>query len=561
MSILVIKNGILYDPANGIDGQVRDVWIEDGRIVAAPSGPGPGPGASARADRTLDATGLVVMPGGVDMHCHIAGPKVNVARKMCPEDKRLATPIVRSAHTRSGTGGSVPSTFATGYLYAGMGYTTAFDAAIPPLFARHAHEELHDTPVLDKGMYVLVGNNHYCMQQIKAGETARLRSYLAWLLGATRAYALKLVNPGGVEQWKQGGGNVHAIDDEVDGFGVTARQIVREIGRSAAAMGLPHAVHIHCNNLGLPGNWQTTLDTMAAIEGSRAHLTHIQFHSYGGEPNETAHFGSKVQPLADYVNDHPNLTVDVGQVLFGETTSLTGDGPLGYYLHKVTGRKWFSGDSEMEEGCGIVPITYKDKSFVNAMQWAIGLEWFLSVKDPWRVVLSTDHPNGGNFQAYPQVVSLLMSSALRKQMLERVHPRVRKESPLNEMDREYSLQEIAIVTRAGPARILGLSHKGHLGSGADADITLYQPDDDRQRMFQFPRYVVKAGQVIIDDGEFQGAPNGRTFYVAPPHDPETIPDIRDWFEQYYTIQFANYPLDEYAVESAEAVPCRPDGGA
>ena len=30
-------------------------------------------------------------------------------------------------------------------------------------------------------------------------------------------------------------------------------------------LGLPHPVHIHCNNLGLPGNWRTTLATMEAL--------------------------------------------------------------------------------------------------------------------------------------------------------------------------------------------------------------------------------------------------------------------------------------------------------
>lgn len=551
MALWKITGGTIYDPRNGVNGQVRDLWVDGARMCAAPTHP------DARPEKTLDATGLVVMPGGVDMHCHIAGPKVNVARKMRPEDKRLATPVRRTEHTRSGTGGSVPSTFATGYLYAGMGYTTAFDAAVPPLFARHAHEELHDTPVLDKGVYVLVGNNHYCMEQIKAGEPGRLRAYLAWLLGSTRAYALKLVNPGGVEQWKQGGGNVGTIDDAVSGFDVTPRQILAEIGRTAQELGLPHAVHIHCNNLGLPGNWTTTRDTMAALDGHRAHLTHIQFHSYGGDPNDTTRISSQVHPLAEYVNTHPNLTVDVGQVLFGETTSLTGDGPLGYFLHKVTGRKWFSGDSEMEAGCGIVPITYKDRSYVHAMQWAIGLQWFLSVDDPWRVVLSTDHPNGGNFQAYPQIVSLLMSRAKRREMLEQIHPRVRAQSPLGEMDREYSLYEIAIVTRAGPAKILGLANKGHLGPGADADITFYQPDHDRLRMFQFPRYVIKSGQIIIDDGEFKGTHEGHTYYVAPPYDVEAIPDIQRWFEEYYTIQFANYPVDDYVVPRAQSVSCDP----
>ena len=128
--------------------------------------------------------------------------------------------------------------------------------------------------------------------------------------------------------------------------------------------------------------------------------------------------------LASYVNAHPNLTVDVGQVLFGETTSMTGDGPLGYYLHKVTGRKWTNFDTEMEAGCGIVPIVYKEKSFVHALQWAIGLEWYLLVRDPWRVAMSTDHPNGGSFLAYPEIVQLLMDRTYRQEVLKPVPARV-----------------------------------------------------------------------------------------------------------------------------------------
>src|SRR5262249_38281072 len=150
-----------------------------------------------------DAGGLIVMPGGVDMHCHIAGPKVNTARRMRPEDKRAAEPVRRTSKTRSGTMGSVPSTFATGYKYAGMGYTTAFDAAIPPLAARHVHEEFADTPCIDKGFYILVGNNHYIMESIRRGEAHRLPGFLAWLLTAAKGYAPKIVNPGGVEVFKQ----------------------------------------------------------------------------------------------------------------------------------------------------------------------------------------------------------------------------------------------------------------------------------------------------------------------------------------------------------------------
>ncbi len=550
MSLLRIANGTVYDPANNVDGLVRDLWVRDGKVAAAPTDP------DLRPDKTLDATGLVVMPGGVDMHSHIAGPKVNVARKMRPEDKRKAAVVRRTPLTRSGTVGSVPSTFATGYLYAGLGYTTAFDAAIPPLGARHAHEEFHDTPLIDKGFLVLIGNNHYAMKQIAAGETEKLRAYAAWLLAAAKGYGLKLVNPGGVEVWKEGGAAIAGLDSSVEGFHVTPRQIITNLAQTAMDLGLPHPIHIHCNNLGLPGNWRTTLETMRALEGRRAHLTHVQFHSYGGEPDDQAAFCSRVPDLADYVNAHPNLTVDVGQVLFGKTTSMTGDGPLGYYLHKVTGHKWFNGDTEQEAGCGIVPIQYKEKSFVHALQWAIGLEWYLLVNDPWRVAMSTDHPNGGSFLAYPQIVQLLMDRTYRQEVLKRVHPRVLQRSTLKDLDREYSLYEIAIITRAAPARMLGLRNKGHLGVGADGDVTIYTPGADKRAMFELPRFVIKAGEVVVEQGEIRQDLYGKTLHVAPGYDEGVLPDIKAWFEEFYTIQFANYPVDEsYLSHGGTRVPC------
>lgn len=551
MTLLKIANGTVHDPANDINGVVQDIWIQDGKIVAPPNA------ADVSPDQVLDATGLVVMPGGVDMHAHIAGPKVNLARKMRPEDKRKAPVVRRTPLTRSGTTGSVPSTFATGYLYAGMGYTTVFDAAIPPLSARHAHEEFHDTPIVDKGFFLLFGNNHYVMKQIAANESERLRAFVGWLLHAAKGYAVKVVNPGGVEVWKEGGDNIHDLDGKVEHFGVTPRQIITALAQTAMDLGLPHPVHIHCNNLGLPGNWKTTLATMQALEGRRAHLTHIQFHSYGGDPDDQGKFCSKVPQLADYVNAHPNLTVDVGQVLFGETTSMTGDGPLGYFLHKVTGRKWTNADTEMEAGCGIVPITYREKSLVHALQWAIGLEWYLLVQDPWRIAMSTDHPNGGSFLAYPEIVQLLMDRSYRQEALKRVPPRVLERSVLKDLDREYTLQEIAIITRAAPARILGLTHKGHLGVGADADVTIYTPGTDKRAMFELPRYVLKGGEVIVEQGEVRLERFGRTLHAATSFDAGVVPDIRKWFEAYYTIQFANYPVDEhYMAHGATAVACR-----
>jgi formylmethanofuran dehydrogenase subunit A len=525
--MLKIINGEVYDPANNINGEVRTICIENGRISASVNG-----------GRTIDAAGMVVMPGGVDMHCHIAGPKVNTARKMSPEDHRL-DPVQRTSVTRSGVGKNIPCTFATGYRYAAMGYTTAFDAAVPPMAARHAHEEFMDTPVIDKGFFVLMGNNEFIMQQIARGEHERLRHYVAWLLQATRGYAVKLVNPGGVELWKFLG-NAHCLDDEVTGFGVTPRRIIQALADASMELHLPHPVHIHCNNLGVAGNWKTTLETMKALEGRRGHLAHVQFHSYGGKPGGL--FKSRAVELCDYVSAHSNLTVDIGQVMFGDTTSMTGDGPLAYMLHQISGRKWANVDVENEVGCGIVPVEYKDKNYVHTTQWAIGLEWLLLMPDPWRIALSTDHPNGASFVCYPQIIRLLMDREYRRETLRKVHSKAIAKTTLPDQDREYSLFEIAVITRAAPARILGLRNKGHLGIGADADVTIYDKHEDKEKMFSSPRYVIKEGSVLVEEGHIRQENYGRTMFVSPAYDPAVEKHIREFFREYYTVDFENYPV-------------------
>ncbi len=351
-----------------------------------------------------------------------------------------------------------------------------------------------------------------------------------------------MVNPGGVEVWKQQqGGNVSGLDSLVEHFNVTPRQIIHGIARAADELKLPHRVHIHANNLGLPGNWTTTLETMKALEGHGGHLTHIQFHSYGGGSGDENTFNSRAVELADYVNQHPNVTVDVGQVMFGQTTSMTGDGPLGYYLSNVYKSKWFSSDTEMEAGCGIAPIEYKNKSLIHSLQWAIGLEWYLLVNDPWRVVMSTDHPNGGSFMAYPQIIRLLMDRTWRNDVLKTVNPLVRERSSLADLDREYSLYEICIITRSGPAKILGLTNKGHLGPGADADITIYTPHENKETMFELPRYVIKAGAVIVELGEIRDPVQGKTLHVSPDYDTGSKPTSPSGSKSIIRSAFATIP--------------------
>lgn len=530
-----IKNGKVYDPLHHIDGEIKDICIENGKIVAD----------IAENAKVIDAQGMVVMPGGVDMHCHIAGHKVNMARKFLPEDHRHdISPRIKTL--RSGTGGIVPSTFTTGYRYATLGYTTAMEAAIPPLGARHALEELDDTPVIDKGFYVLLANNVCLNQLLEKGRREEFKHAVAWWLNASKAYAIKLVNPGGDEPWKgHKNSNVHNLDEQIRGFDLTPRKIIKALIEVSNELDLPHPAHIHCNNLGHSGNYTTTLDTMKTAEGRRAHITHIQFHSYGGEVGKNP--SSKAYEIAEFVNNNPNISADVGQVMFGKATIMTGDAPLTWVLRNITHKKWINADTECESGCGIIPFSYQQHIYTHALQWAIGLELFLLSNDPWRMVLSTDHPNGGSFENYPKLIRLLMDKEFRKQEAGRINKKAVENSGLLELEREFTLQEIAIVTRAGPAKLLGLKNKGHLGVGADADITLYDEMEDKEAMFNVARYVIKSGELFINNHEFCTDYKGELLHVTPEYDSKIKGKIKPFFEDYYSIQFENYAVDEKHV--------------
>ncbi len=535
---MIIKNGTVYDPLNGINGEKKDLFIKDGKIVEEADG------------KEIDASGLIVLPGGVEIHTHIAGSKVNLGRLFRPEDHRK-DPVSRTGVTRGGVGYTVPTTFVTGYRYVKLGYTTLMEAAAPPLGARHTHEELNDIPIVDKGCYTLMGNNHFILKYIKEKDLEKLKNFVAWLLKATRGCVVKIVNPGGVENWKWGR-NVKSINDRVDNYEVTPREILTGLAKVNEELKLPHPIHVHCNNLGTPGNFETTAESINAVK-ERIHITHIQFNSYAGD--SWANLASGAAELAKRINQRENVTCDMGQVIFDDATTMTADGPMQHSLYKMTGNKWYNSDVEMEEGAGVVPHVYNAKSSVNAVQWAIGLEMALLVKDPWKFFMTTDHPNGGPFYHYPEVISWLMNKQARDQMLQSVHRTASSRTGLGGIDREYSLFEIAIITRAAAAKLLGLGQKGHLGVGADADVAIYEfRDDDIKRSFSKAKYVIKDGKIVLKDGEIVESPQGRTYWVNAGG--EVTDEMREAFSKYYTVALENYPVQDEYLPRGEMIPCR-----
>lgn len=494
-----IRGSRLIDPARSDATVVLDpaksseLWMRDDRIVEPPRD-------SVTADIEMDANGCITMAGGIDLHTHIGGGKVSLARMLMRDQMppwRTAEPVGSALAAESRF---LPSAGTTASRYLDMGYTTCLEPAVIPCNARSAHAEMADVRGIDTGGYCLLGNDDVLLQLI-AEKSPRevINAYVAWMVMATRCIAVKVVNPGGINAFKFNQ-RTFDVDTPHPRSGVTPGQIIRTLCRAVHEIGLAHPLHVHCSNLGVPGNIASTLATIAAADGYPIHLTHAQFHCYG-----TAgpyHFSSAAPQLVEAMASHPNVTIDVGQIQFGQTVTISADS-----MHQhvnaahANPRKSILVDVECEAGCGVVPFRYRRREFVHSLQWAIGLELFLMIDDPARVFLTTDHPNGGPFTAYPHLLGLLADRGLREAALAEIHAEAAGASSLAGISREYSLTDIATMTRAAPARILGLSDRGTLATGSVADVVVYQQQDNVEKMFSVPRFVFKSGKLIRRDGE------------------------------------------------------------
>jgi formylmethanofuran dehydrogenase subunit A len=534
-----ISGGHVIDPANQRDGR-GDVWIRDDRIIDSPN---------EEADVTFDAAGKIVMAGAIDVHSHIAGWNVDTARLLLPEYQSAAAP---RPSERKGW-----SALETGHLYATMGFTTVVEPAVAPHYALHAHLELADTPIIDKATLAVLGNDDYLLRLLHDNESeAAFEDYVAWILEMSRSLGIKVVNAGGVAAFKD---NVRAFsfDDVVPAFGLSSRRIVKALQRAVSSLGVPHPLHVHCNNLGLAGNFETALTTIAAAEELPLHLAHLQFYGYGKEGDRK--FSSAAAQLAEAVNRTANVTVDVGQVMFGPTVTISLD-VLRQFNARTQARpkKWLILDGDTN-GVGIVPYNYRRSDFYNAVQWAVGLELFLLINDPWRVFFTTDHPNGAPFTSYPEIFALLMSRDLRANWMSELPAEAMAVTTLPSITREYSLHEIAVMTRAAPAKLLGLTDRGHLGPGAVADIAVYDDLTDRVRMFRAAALVFKDGDLVVRDGHVTRYRWGRALAVAPARDRAIDRRMKDYYAERYGLsdEFVKVPV--YALSRPEPfvfVPCR-----
>ena len=538
-----IAGGRVVDPTTARDA-IGDVWLQDERVVERP--------ADGRADRRIDADGHVVMAGAIEVHSHIAGGNVILSRLLLPElqvDEGGALPgVTGSART-------------IGAAYARMGYTTALEPALAPTNALATHLELSDIPCLDRGALSVLGNDDQLLALLRDRESSEaVRDLVALTLATSRGLGVKVVNAGGAVAFKEGAIRF-GLDDEVPAYGLTSRHILQALLDAVEQLGVPHPLHVHCSNLGLPGANETLIQTLAAAEGRRIHFAHAQFYAYAeAEPGAVSSgFRSAAERFAAAVAESPNATMDVGQVVFGQTCTLSLDVIRQFGGRKAASpRKWalVAGDAE---GGGLVPFRYRRVGATSALQFAIGLELMLLSPDPERILLTTDHPNGGPFTAYPRILHLLMDKEERDRELATLPRAVAERSSVGRLEREYTLSEVAAMTRSGPARLLGLDDRGHLRPGARADVAVYRDLPNRTAMFSAAAHVLKGGRTIVENGEIVDWQAGRTLSLSLGADPGMTRRADAYLETRFGTGLSGFAVPEAAFPGREVfseVACR-----
>ncbi len=529
--MILIHGAEIYDPAHGINGQVGDLWVDGEKIVPPPVEPGP--------EQVIDATGMILAPAGIEIHTHVAGSGLNTARCFLSDNPASLDSLAPPAQIAAGR-------------YLALGYTTIFDAACPPLMASLTMGDFRQMTGIDRGCYTQLGDHRLLLQSLAKSDLPQVRAVLAWLLRRSGGYAVKLVNPGSGIAWKAGIQSP-GLDDPIGLGNLTQRRIIQALVQLVNEMGLPHPVHLHAGRLGQPGNAASFCETVRALEGQRTHLCHIQFYSYGQD--DLGRYTSAAEKVVDCLMQYPPLTCDVGQPVFGPAVAVTYDTGGLYSLQQNTRKSWISHQLEAEGGVNVMPLDYAPQDATSAVQWATGLELLLRSPEPARLFLTTDHPNGAPFTTYPQIIEWLMCAPARQEVLEKCHPAGKNKTGLAALEREYSLSEIFAMTSWGPAQALGLTDRGHLGTGAIADLRCYRKQADLKAMFTHPAWVMRRGQIVVQDGNLVGERHGKMLTVHPAWDRDRQLSIEDSMQELLSFPVEQYGVGDTTLPEAEVVPC------
>lgn len=546
MSRLEIKNGLVFDPLNKIEGEIKDILIEDGKIVEKFS--------TEKDINIIDAKSKTVIPSGIDIHCHVASQQLNWVRLIGSKNK------IFSDYWK----GITLQKIAHDYLK--NGYTFVLEANVFPSLAMKTVFNFNNLPVLDKGFLLNVSNLWPLELEFQKAKIEELSTFLLDLLGKTHAFGMKAYNPFESENW-----NFKVLRDGLDTpgrlYNFTPMDVYLNLIKANEFMHLPHSLHVHVEGY----------ESIRGKENLNALLEKINSLEYDDNPNNDApHERSQIIHLAhvalynvdadngsliEAINSSPRIDVDLGIIGFNPINPLISS-DRGQIKELKKGNEIpvikSAIESEGDQFSTIRTITKNDEKF--SIFWLNAMSLALKIKNKWQVQFSTNYPNHGDINDTPKMLSLLMSNEKRTDYLNTLNAKKYADKFLNGNNESLTFNDIIIITRASPAKSLGIAHlKGNLGSGADGDVNILDVNmndielpkevDAIEKAFLNLNYVVKGGNIVKQNDNIDLEHRGYIYQVQDKEiSPQSSNMINKKKEYYMKFSASFYDSFFYSID-------------
>jgi len=540
MENIIIKNGLVFDPLNDINGEVKDILIENEVIVEK---------FTTKKDiKEIDAKGKTVIPSALEIHTHIASQQVNWARLLGTNNKAF----------QETWKGLTLKNIAKDYIK--NGYTFILEANVFPSLANQTIFNFKTLPVLDKAMLLNASNLWAIELEYQRGKIEDMAVFLSDLLTLTKGFGFKAYNPFESESW-----NFKILRDDLTENGrlynFSALDVYENLTKANEHLGLPHSIHAHIEGYETPqgeDNLYVILEKIKSLNltvnsnidssfkrSQIFHLAHASAYNANGD-NER---------LIKFMNGNNNFDLDLGFIGFNQINPLiTSDRRLINTLLDANESqetfKLIRSAVEFEGDMFAALRNFRKDKKSDCILWANSLDLALSIKDKWQMQLSVNFPNYAHINDVSQIATWLTSKKARSKFMANMNQEFLNNNSLQKHDESLSFNDFVIVSRASPAKSLGLGHvKGNLGIGSDADINILNINLKETDISQNPEklksalknieFVLKAGKIIKNNDKIDLTPQGKIFWTEGKSVKEDKSFImkkkREFYQKYYSI--------------------------
>lgn len=545
MTKLIVKNGLVFDPLNNINGEVKDILIEDKKIVEKFS--------NNKDINEIDAKNKTVIPAAIDIHTHIASQQINWARLLGLKNKTF----------KNIWQGLTLKKIATDYIK--NGYTFLLEANVFPSLSKQTIFNFQHLPVLDKAMLINVSNIWALELEYQRGKMDEMAVFLSDLLSKTYAFGLKVYNPFEAESW-----NFKELRKNLSQNGrlynFSALDVYENLIRVNEYLNLPHSLHAHIEGYETEQakiNLSTILNKINSLEiqpkvknrSQIIHLAHASSYNVDSDNSE----------LIKNLNISEKIDLDLGFICFNAINPLiTSDRWLINKQIKdysnsneksynvISSAIEFEGDSFTS----LRTIEKSNKHYVNL--WANAVDLALNIKNKWKIQLSLNYPNYGDINNIPEVATWLLSSEARTKFLKELPFKSLPEKIIKDPDEMLTFNEFIIISRASPARSLGIGDiKGNLGIDADGDLNILNANINKidlskdyetlKTSLQNIEYVVKAGEIIKNKEKIDLQSQGLIFWSNGTVKKKEGADFiilkkKEFYQKYYSIFYESLKI-------------------